>query len=107
MLWYLRTPPPPTFPVSLLGVTVSPSGVPLTGAQKGGRRLGKGLERHPHPPAQANFPPAELLCDCVVFKSGREKRLLVDAPTPPWDSAIEQFCPPGGSFLGRRVHMWL
>ena len=84
MLWYPRTPPnlpcllknngwkclwrghpaqptdqlKPTSPVSLLGVTASPSGVPLTGAQKGGGP-GKGLERPPPPPpTQPNSPPS-------------------------------------------------
>ena len=51
-----RPPPPPTSPVSPLRVTVSPSGVPVTGAQKGGGP-GKGLERTP-PPRGSQFSPA-------------------------------------------------
>ena len=43
MLWYLRSPPPP--PTS----PVSPSGVPVTGAQKGGGS-GKGAQTPPPPP---------------------------------------------------------
>ena len=58
MLGYLRTPPlqPPL--VSPSGVAVSPLGVPVTGAQKGGGP-GKGSPSRPPPPpppAQANFP---------------------------------------------------
>ena len=39
--------PPPNLPVSLLGVTVSPSGVPVTGAQKGRGGCGKGARTTP------------------------------------------------------------
>ena len=45
-------PPPPTPPVSPLGVVVSPSGVPVTGAQKGGGVSGKGARTTPLPPAR-------------------------------------------------------
>ena len=67
---------PPQPPLSARwGVTVSPSGVPVTGAQKG-VGPGKELERTP-PPAQANFPPAPMLfaveharfCGWVVCRS--------------------------------------
>ena len=45
MLWYLRTCPPQTSPVSLLGVTVSLSGVPVTGAQEGGGVQERGSQK--------------------------------------------------------------
>ena len=55
MLWYVSPPPLPTSPVSPLGIAVSPSGVPVTGAQKGDGGSEKGA-RTTLPRAQANFP---------------------------------------------------
>ena len=60
-------PPPQTSPVSPLGVTASPSGVPVTGAQKGGGSRKGARTTLPPPPAQANFPPALCIaCRCAT-----------------------------------------
>ena len=57
-------PQDPTQPLlsACWGVIVTPSGFPITGAQKGGGRE-RGSNDPPPPPAQANFPPA-LLQNC-------------------------------------------
>ena len=47
-------PPPQTSPVSLLGVTISLLGVPVTGAQKGGG----GSNDAPPPPPTSQFSPS-------------------------------------------------
>ena len=62
-------PPPPPTPTS----PVSPSGIPVTGAQKGGGVSGKGAQTSPPPPpppAQANFPPALLTLDLGGIRQG-------------------------------------
>ena len=105
MLWYLSPPPPPTSdrPVGAASCRrdlhtmascqnppptspVSPSGVSVTGAQKGGAGPGKGLKRSPPPP------PAR--------KPISPQPLFLQRQPPPPKSWEKMKCPEGNTNLG-------